>query len=177
LKRKSGDEYERKLLTIMFTDIVAYSRIMNKDERLAIRLLEDHNLIMRECIGKFAGNIVEIIGDAFLVSFTSAVAAVNCAVEAQRLLGSYNMLKPDTEKIKIRIGIHLGDVIEFEGKLKGDVINIAARIQQNAEPGCISVSKNVYDVVKNKTSHNINTLGKFSGKNIKEELELFSVLP
>jgi class 3 adenylate cyclase len=177
LEENFSDEYKRKLLSVMFTDIAGYSRIMNLDEQLALKLLQDHNRLMKECIKTFKGHVVEIIGDAFLVSFTSAFAAINCAVSIRKLFFEYNDEKPENEKIKIRIGIHLGDVIEFEGRLKGDVINIAARIQQNTEPGEISVSRNVYEVVKGKTSYNISSLGKFSVKNIQEELELYSVNP
>lgn len=177
LNRKSAKEYKRKLLSVMFTDIEGYSRIMNTNEQLALKLLEDHNSIMKDCIAKFSGDIIEIIGDAFLAAFLSTVTAVNCAVDIQKLFKEYNLVKTGPEKINIRIGVHLGDVVEFEGKLKGDVINIAARIQQNAEPGGILISRNVYDTVKNKTSHNLKAMGSYYVKNIPEPLELFSVIP
>ncbi len=169
------EKYQRKLLSVMFTDIQDYSKIMNKNEQLALRILDDHNNIMIERIKNGKGRIIEMIGDAFLVSFNSAVEAVICAVNIQKKFKDYNKLKPNAEKIRIRIGIHLGDVVEFEGKLKGDVINIAARIQQCAKAGSVFFSESVNTAIKNKTSFSIKNLGKHSVKNIKEPLELFSI--
>jgi len=174
-KEITSDKYQRKLLSIMFTDIQDYSKIMNKNEQLALKILEDHNKLMIKCIKNNRGRIIEIIGDAFLVSFDSAVEAVICGVNIQNELKEYNKSKANTEKIKVRIGIHLGDVVEFEGKLKGDVINIAARIQQCAKAGSVFFSESVNTAIKNKTSYNIKKLGKHFVKNIKEPLELFSI--
>lgn len=167
--------YKRKLLSVMFTDIQNYSKIMNKNEQLALRILEDHNNMMIKCIKNGNGKIIEIIGDAFLVSFDSAVEAVVCAVNIQSCLKEYNKSKPTIEMIKVRIGIHLGDVVEFEGKLKGDVINIAARIQQCAKAGYVFFSESVHTAIKNKTPFSIKSLGKYSVKNIKDPLELYSI--
>jgi len=159
----------------MFTDIQDYSKIMNKNEQLALKILEDHNRMMIECIKNGKGRVIELIGDAFLVSFESAVEAVTCAIKIQKKFKETNKLKPNNEKIRVRIGIHLGDVIEFEGKLKGDVINIAARIQQNAKAGYVYISEAVYNAIKNKTVLNVKNLGKHSVKNIQEPLELYSI--
>jgi len=174
-KEITSDKYQRKLLSIMFTDIQDYSKIMNKNEQLALKILEDHNRMMIECIKNGKGRVIELIGDAFLVSFESAVEAVTCAIKIQKKFKETNKLKPNNEKIRVRIGIHLGDVIEFEGKLKGDVINIAARIQQNAKAGYVYISEAVYNAIKNKTVLNVKNLGKHSVKNIQEPLELYSI--
>ena len=124
---------------------------MNRDEEQALKLLQDHNLIMKDSIENFKGRIVEIIGDAFLAAFESATDCLNCCIQIQEKFKDYNSEKSKHEKIKVRIGVHVGDVIEFEGKLKGDALNIAARIQQIAEPGTIYASENFYLTVKGKT--------------------------
>jgi DNA-binding response OmpR family regulator len=175
-ENKSSEEYQRKLLSIMFTDIQDYSKIMNKNELQAIKLLELHNKIMNECINKAGGKIIEVIGDALLVSFESVLIAVNCAVNIQRRFRENNKAKPNSEKIKIRIGIHLGDVIEFEGKLKGDVLNVAARIQQSAKADSVFISDSVYNAIKNKTSLKIKNLGKHSVKNIQDPIGLYQII-
>lgn len=175
--KQTLEKYNRKLLSIMFTDIKDYSKIMNKDENLAIRLLELHNKILTGSIEKAGGKIIEIIGDAFLASFESVVEAVNCAVSIQKKLNDYNKTKPLSENIKVRIGIHLGDVIEYEGKLKGDVLNIASRIQQIAKAGSIFISGNVYSAIKNKISLNTKELGNYSLKNIQDPIEIFEIIP
>lgn len=174
-KSDSPDIFRRKLLSIMFTDIQDYSKIMNKNEQLGLKILENHNRILNECIKNGSGNIIEITGDAFLVSFESAVEAVHCAVNIQKKLKEYNESDQNSEKIWIRIGIHLGDVVEFEGKLKGDVINIAARIQQSAKSGSVYFSETVYSAIKNKTELEIKSAGKYSLKNISEPQELYLI--
>lgn len=174
-KHEMQSSFQRKLLTVMLTDIQDYSKAMNNNEQLALRMLEAHNRIMRDCIKNNKGEIIEITGDAFLVSFNSTLDAVMCAVSIQKEFKKFNYDKTDEEKIKIRIGIHLGDVVEFEGKLKGDVINIAARIQQNAVAGDVCFSETVYSTIKNKTKLKINNLGKHPVKNIGEPLAIFSI--
>ena len=169
------EKYRRKLLSIMFTDIQDYSKVMNKNEDHELKILEIHNRMLTERIKNGKGKIIEITGDAFLVSFESALDAVNCAVEIQKLLKEYNKTKNNIDRIKIRIGIHLGDVTEFEGMLKGDVINIAARIQQKAKAGSVYISEAVYSAIKNKTSLKIKNTGKYYLKNIQEPMELFSI--
>ncbi|MGB5288326.1 MAG: response regulator, partial [Ignavibacteriaceae bacterium] len=124
----AGTELQRHLLAIMFSDMKNYSKKMNRDEEQALKLLQDHNQIMKNSIEKFKGRVVEIIGDAFLAAFESATDCLNCCIQIQEKFKDYNSEKPKHEKIKVRIGVHVGDVIEFEGKLKGDALNIAARI-------------------------------------------------
>lgn len=170
---KKKEELQKHLLAIMFSDMKNYSKKMNRDEELALTLLQDHNDIMKNLIGKFNGRIVEIIGDAFLAAFESAIDCLNCCLNIQKKFSEYNLLKPKHQKIKVRIGVHVGDVIEFEGGLKGDALNVAARIQQIAEPGTIYASENFYLTVKGKTSTEFKKLGAFQLKNIKEEIDIY----
>jgi len=171
----TGKDLQRHLLAIMFSDMKNYSKKMNRDEKLGLKLLQDHNRIMKESIEKFKGRIVEIIGDAFLAAFESATDCLNCCILIQEKFRAYNSEKPKHEKIKVRIGVHVGDVIEFEGKLKGDALNIAARIQQIAEPGTIYASENFYWTVKGKTNTQFRKLRTFELKNIKGEIDIYIV--
>jgi class 3 adenylate cyclase len=171
----SHDVKRRKLLAIMFTDMKDYSKLMNIDEKLALDILDVHNNILKEIILMHGGKIVEIIGDAFLVTFESAVKSVECAYEIQNRLCESNLDKSAEEQIIIRIGIHLGDIIEYNDNIKGDAVNIAARIEQTALPGSIYISENVYNAVKNKVKFNIKYTGEFSFKNINEEFKLYSI--
>lgn len=172
---EATNQLQRHLLAIMFSDMKNYSKKMNRDEVLALKLLQDHNKIMKSSIENFNGRIVEIIGDAFLAVFESATDCLNCGIQIQEEFKIYNAMKSKHEKIKVRIGVHVGDVIEFEGKLKGDALNIAARIQQIAEPGSIYASENFYLTVKGKTVTNFNKLKTFKLKNIKGEIDIYVV--
>jgi len=168
--------YKQRLLTIMFTDIKDYSKKMNLNERTAIEMLEMHNEILNSAIENFNGNVIETIGDSFLASFDSAVNASECAVNIQRSFAEYNSGKSADEIIELRISLHLGDVIEFEDGLKGDVINVAARIQELATPGQIYISQSVYNTIKSKTHFLFQELGTYSVKNIREPVTLYRIL-
>jgi DNA-binding response OmpR family regulator len=166
---------KRHLMCVMFTDIKNYSQKMNEDEHKALRLLQTHNRIMKEIVAEFDGNVVEIIGDAFLISFESAVKGVNCGVAIQNRFINFSESKPANEMIELRMGIHLGDLIEFEGKLKGDALNIAARIQQNAEATEVWISESVFLAVKGKTKIKYENLGEHKFKNIDEQIIIYSI--
>ena len=174
-RNKNEDKYYRNLMCIMFTDIKDYSKKMHEDELLTIELLQMHNMIMNEVISKFKGNIIEIVGDAFVVSFNSAVKGVSCGVAIQEKFNNYNSLKSQNEKIELRIGIHIGDLVEFEGKYKGDAMNIAARIQQNAKESEIWMSESVYLAVRGKTKFSFNKVGLKDFKNIKEPITIYNI--
>lgn len=174
-RRQHGEKFYRNLMCIMFTDIKDYSKKMHEDELLTIELLQRHNRIMNEVMAEFNGNIIEVIGDAFLVSFNSAVKGVSCGVAVQEKFKKYNSLKSEKEKIKLRIGIHLGDLVEFEGKYKGDAMNIAARIQQNAKESEVWISESVYLAVRGKTKFNFSKVGLRNFKNIKEPITIYSI--
>ncbi len=150
-----NESFERKLLTIMFTDMESYSKKMHEDEQLAIELLSVHNKIISNKIKLFNGRVIEIIGDAFLASFKSAVDAVECAVSIQTEFKHRNLKVSSSESICVRIGVHLGEVLEFEDHIKGDTINIASRIQEKAVAGSILFSQSVYDVIKNRVKFKI----------------------
>src|ERR1700730_2379399 len=138
---------ERRLGAIMFTDVVAYTSMTEKDENAALRLLEEHRTLLNEIFPKYEGNAVKTIGDAFLVEFASAGQAVNCALEAQAEMQKFNETRPPNEKVMIRVAIHVGDFVHSAGDVLGGAVNVASRVQQFAEPGGICVTRQVVDQV------------------------------
>lgn len=170
-----ADTSARKLLAIMFTDIKDYSKKMGSNENLAIKLLGIHNEIVKEVVVFYNGKIKEIIGDAFVLAFDSALKCVECACEIQKKFREYNEKANDEERIEIRIGIHLGDVLEYENKIIGDAVNIAARIQENSVPGGVTMSESVYSAIRNKVQFNIVFTGEKNFKNIKEPVNIYVV--
>jgi len=160
----------------MFTDIVGYSALSQKNEKLALELLEDHFCLLRPFFRRFNGKEIKTIGDAFLVEFLSAVEAFQCAVEIQKKIEEKNALLPPEKRIQIRIGIHVGDVIHRDQDIFGDGVNIASRIQPLAEPGGIYVTDQVYVQVRNKVKETMISLGKKNLKNIETPVEVYKVI-
>ena len=117
-------EDRRRLAAIMFTDIVGYTSMSQRDEKLALRALEKHNGLLRPIFAKHGGKEVKTIGDSFLVEFDSALDATECAIDLQRELHGQS----DQEKVLVRVGIHAGDVVHRQGDVFGDAVNIASRI-------------------------------------------------
>jgi DNA-binding response OmpR family regulator len=175
ISNESMDGRKRKLSAIMLTDIKGYSKAMHRDEASAIKMLSKHNEILKKIILSFGGNIIEIVGDAFLASFDSAVESVECGLSIQKEIIEHNSNAPKSDRFKVRIGIHLGDVVEFEGRIKGDTLNIAARIQQAAKPGCVYFSEDVYSAVQNKIKINLESIGKCKFKNIKKIISVYRI--
>jgi TolB-like protein/class 3 adenylate cyclase/Tfp pilus assembly protein PilF len=134
---------ERKLAAIVFTDIVGFTELMGRDEAKAMNLLKQNRALLRPIVENFKGEWLKEIGDGVLISFPSAVMAVTCALEIQRILAH----NPD---LTLRIGIHVGDVIQKDGDVFGDGVNIASRLEPLAEPGGICVSERVHEDIRNK---------------------------
>ncbi len=168
---------QRRLSAIMFTDMVGYSALTQKNEKLALELLEEHRRILRPLFTQHNGNEIKTIGDAFLVAFDNTLDAVNCALSIQKALLEYNTASPETVQIKVRIGIHLGDVVHRSGDVYGDGVNIAARIHTIADPNGIAVSEDVCRQVINKVDARFIKLGKGDLKNIATGIAIYKVEP
>src|SRR5262245_42438554 len=139
----------RRLAAIMFTDIVDFSRQMGSNEACTLRLLDIQSRIIQTSGTKHHGTIIKTVGDAFLVDFPSVVHAVQCAQQIQAQFKAHNADTTPPEQIHVRIGIHLGDIVQRENDVFGDGVNIAARLQSLAEPDTICISDMVYrDVAK-----------------------------
>ncbi len=166
---------QRKLAAIMFTDMVGYSSIAQKNESLALDLLEEHRQILRAIFPKYDGQEVETVGDAFFVEFSSALEAVRCAVEIQKTLFDRNKSEDEQNKIRIRIGIHLGDVVHRGKNVLGDGVNIAARIEPLAETEGIAISQDVARQIQNKIDLPLKKLDKTKLKNIQIPVDIYAV--
>src|SRR4030095_16673103 len=150
----------RRLAAIMFTDMVGFSRQMGADEARMLRLLEVHNQLICQAVTERQGNVIKTVGDAVLVDFPSVVHAVQCAQQIQRQLRAHNAEKTKNEQIHVRIGIHLGDIVQKEGDVFGNGVNIASRLQALAEPDTVCLSDVVYrDVAKKIPLATVITLG------------------
>src|ERR1700758_885069 len=125
----SANTEQRKLAAIMFTDMVGYSALSQRDDKLALELLEEHRELLREIFPRFNGTEIKTIGDAFLVEFNSALEAAQCAIEIQRALAHRNADAANDHQIELKIGIHIGDVVHRGGDVYGDGVNIASRIE------------------------------------------------
>lgn len=166
----------RRLSAIMFTDIVGYSSLTQENEAQALRLLEAHRAILRPIFLEYGGREIETAGDLFFVEFNSAVEGVSCAVRIQQTLFARNEGKPWNEQIRLRIGLHIGDVVYMDQHVHGDGVNIAARIQPLAAPGGICISEDVVRQVRNKIDFPAVSLGRRKLKNITLPMELFAVV-
>src|SRR5437879_5275099 len=124
----SDSTEQRKLAAIMFTDMVGYSALAQRDDKLALELLEEHRQLLREIFPRFNGTEIKTIGDAFLIEFHSALEAAQCAIEIQRALAHRNHDVTPDRRIELKIGIHIGDVVHRAGDVYGDGLNLAARV-------------------------------------------------
>ena len=171
-----GNAEQRKLAAIMFTDMVGYSALAQRDDRLALELLEEHRRLLREIFPRFNGTEIKTIGDAFLVEFASALEAAQCAIEIQRTLAKRNHDVTSDRRIELKIGIHIGDVIHRDGDVYGDGVNIASRIEQLAGAGGICVSTDVERQIRNALEARFEKFGSADLKNIKLPMDLFRIV-
>lgn len=159
-----------RLAAIMFTDIVGFSKRMEKNEEQTLNLLlGNHFQTIRSILEKHRGTEIKTIGDSFMVMFRSAADAVKCAMEIQDSHQDKDGLVP-------RIGIHIGDLIFKNGDIFGDSVNIAARIEPLADPGGICISEDVYNIVKKKMNLNAVKLENVIMKNINDPPAVYKVL-
>ena len=169
-------EKESHLAAIMFTDLVGYSELSQENEELAVDLLERHRKIVREILPEHGGNEIKTIGDAFLIEFSSSIRAVKCAAEIQSRFFSYNNLQNKEKQIQLRIGIHLGDIMQDGDDIIGDGVNIASRIEPKAKSGGICISGQIYDQVFNKVDFSFEELKDVNLKNIQQNIRLYHIL-
>ena len=166
----------RRLSGIMFTDIVGYSAIMQKSESAAMKLLADHKSIVKPIIENYNGEILKPQGDGFMIDFSSVVDAVRCAMDIQKEISNYNREETEDEKIRLRIGIHMGDLIIKDNDIFGHDVNVASRIEKLSDPGGICISQTVYDQIKNKVEIDTLELGETELKNIEDKVNIYKVL-
>ena len=172
----SAGSEQRKLAAIMLTDMVGYSALSQRDDKLALELLGEHRQLLREIFPRFNGTEIKTIGDAFLIEFQSALEAAQCAIEIQRTLAKRNHDVTAERRIELKIGIHIGDVVHRGGDVYGDGVNIASRIEPLAGAGGICVSMDVERQIRNALEARLEKLVPTELKNISVAMDLFRIV-
>jgi class 3 adenylate cyclase len=160
---------ERRLAAIMFTDIVGYTALMAESEEKGLRVRERHRALVRPLVERYHGAWIQDVGDETLSCFPSAVDAVNCAFAIQGAL-------KDDSQLRVRVGIHVGDVVFEEGSVHGDGVNVASRIRPLAEPGSICISDEVQHAIQNQANVETRPLGEHALKNVSRPVAVFAVI-
>jgi adenylate cyclase len=160
------DKLKRRLTTILCADVHGYSRLMGTDEAGTLETLRRYRSAIAGLVERHDGRIVNTWGDSVIAEFASVVEAVQCAVEIQQEISNQDSDPPRADQMRFRIGVNLGDVMVDGTDIFGDGVNIAARLQELAEPGGIVVSASVYDQVHNKLSVGFDCLGQQQMKNV-----------
>jgi len=172
----SSETFRRKLTAILSAYVESYSRLMRDDEEATIQTLTTSRNVMTHLIKKYRGRLVDATGDNLLAEFPSAVDSVNCAVEIQRELFKQNAKLPENRRMRFRMGLNLGDVVEKGERIYGDGVNIAARMESLSDRGGICISGTVYNQVKHKLDLKYNYLGEQKVENIKEPAQAYWIL-
>ena len=166
---------KRKIAAILAADVVGYSRMIAEDEEDTLARLASYAAVFSDFITRFGGRIFNTAGDAILAEFESAVDSVRCAVDIQESLRARNLAYPPSRQMRFRIGITIGDVVERNGDLLGDGVNVAARLESSAPDGGICVSRSVHEAVANKLSVNFSDKGELHLKNMPDPVHAYTV--
>jgi adenylate cyclase len=169
---------ERRLAAILAGDVAGYSRLMGADEEGALARLNAHlREFLEPTIAEHRGRIVKRTGDGILIEFSSVVDATRCAIQTQRGMAERNADVRADQRIEIRIGIHVGDIIIEEGDIFGDGVNIAARLESVAQPGGICLSEDAYRQVRSKLDASFQDSGEQQLKNIVQRVRIYQLRP
>jgi adenylate cyclase len=166
---------KRKLIAILSADVKGYSRLMGEDELSTVGTLKRYREIISSLVQQYNGRVVDSPGDNLLAEFGSVVDAVECAVRVQKTLKDENASLPRDRRMDFRIGVNLGDVIDDEGRIYGDGVNVAARVEGLAEGGGICISRTAFDQVEGKLGLEFDYLGEKSVKNMKKPVRVYRV--
>jgi adenylate cyclase len=172
----ADEGFKRKLTAILSADVEGYSRLMGDDEEATVRTLTSYREVISTLIQQRNGIVLDSPGDNMLAEFASVVDAVQCSVAVQKEIKSRNDELPENRRMQFRIGVNLGDVIQEKGRIYGDGVNIAARLEGMADAGGICISRTAYGQVKNKLELGYEYLGEQSVKNISEPVHVYKVL-
>ena len=160
----------------MYTDMVGYTALGQRNESLSLALVEEQRKLIRPILSRFNGREIKTMGDAFLVEFPNALDAVRCAYDIQRATREYNIPLPPESRVHLRIGLHLGDVVESQGDISGDAVNVASRIEPLAADGGVCLTRPVYESMHNKLDVQLVSIGMKSLKNVSEPVEVYRMV-
>ncbi|MBI3859251.1 MAG: tetratricopeptide repeat protein [Thaumarchaeota archaeon] len=166
----------RRLAAIMFTDMVGYASLAQRNESISLTMVDEQRQVIRPILSRHSGREVKTMGDAFLVEFPSALDAVRCAYDIQRAIRELDYSLPEGRRIQLRVGIHLGDVVESQGDISGDAVNVASRIEPLAEVGGVCMTRQVYDQVQNKFELPLVSVGSKILKSLSTPVEVYKVV-
>jgi adenylate cyclase len=170
-------EEQRRFAAIMFSDIVGFTAMTQKNESISLQLLQAHNELLRPAFARHLGQEVKTIGDSFLVEFNSPLDAFLCAIDIQEMLYRYNQNIPSKDlQIQIRIGLHYGDIVHQDNDVFGDAVNICSRIQPLAAPGGICLSEQVFSEVNGRSPFQFQKLPTPALKNVIRPVVVYQVL-
>jgi class 3 adenylate cyclase len=166
---------KRKIAAIMAADIAGYSKLVAEDEEETLRRLESYRAVFQDFVARFSGRVFNTAGDAVLAEFPSAVEAVRCAIDVQESVRTRNLAYPASRQMSFRIGITIGDVVERDGDLLGDGVNVASRLSGLARPGGLCVARTVYEQVANKLSVEFVDIGEQEVKNLPVPIHAYAL--
>lgn len=168
---------QRRLTTIVAADVAEYSRLIGLDEEGTLAALRGHReALIDPLLEQYGGRVANTAGDSLLIEFPSAVEAVRCAIAVQEGMVERNANIPEDQRIEFRVGINVGDVVDQDGDLLGDGVNIAARLEAQAPPGGIVLSRSVRDQVRDRMDLDLADLGEIEVKNIARPVRAFQVV-
>ena len=168
---------ERRLAAILAADVVGYSRLMERDEAGTLARLKAHRReLVAPLVAEHRGRVVKLMGDGALIEFASAVDAVECAVAVQENMAGREVGVPEAERLRFRIGINLGDVIVESEDIYGDGVNVAARLEQLAQPGGIVISGTAFDHLRGELGRTFASLGEQHLKNIERPVRAYQMV-
>jgi class 3 adenylate cyclase len=174
---KARPAMKRRIAAVLAADIVGYSRLSSDDEEETVRRLTICRKVFDETTAQNRGRVVNMVGDAVLAEFPNAVDAIRCAIHTQEVIRVGNLDFPSNQAMSVRIGITVGDIIDKDGQLFGDTVNIAARLESLCAPGGICASRIVYEHVMNEVSAQFEDIGELYVKNIQTPVHAYMIAP
>lgn len=172
---RPASKITRKIAAIMAADVAFYSRLVADNEEETLRLLSAYREVFDDFVERYGGRVFNTAGDSVMSEFNSAVEAMRAAIDIQEALRTHNLAHPPERWLQFRIGITIADVVERQGELLGDGVNLAARLESLAAPGGICISRSVHEAVANKVSVLFRDIGEQTVKNIPTPIHAFVV--
>jgi adenylate cyclase len=166
---------ERRLVACLHADISGYSRLISDDVEETVRMLTTYHAVIGAIVESHSGRVIDVAGDSLLAEFPTVAGAVRCAVEIQQQMGARNAELPPHRRMEFRVGIDLGDVLVEGGRIYGDCVNVAARVQEVATPGSVCLAGSAFDHINGSLPLRFEYLGERTVKNIQKPLRIYRV--